>query len=784
MSLEGVNRQLALVWAAWSREWNADLLEAAQQWSLDTGRPGSLRFQNAPPAMPLRVALSADGPPAYAALSPRKFSLSAPGTASAPWSLEVSGYLHGTLLAVKVLSAELKLININNKKVDIAVRDIRLGVEASLDDADPERPKVQPPIGLSGGMEIEISGSIQLKGKMAVVPPPPGQLPSLRVQVPDADFSQFFDSPGLRANVDLTLTFTKPALSVKMEIPLAGARFGVRFDVPIQLPENFGQLVGALVHEGLPRDWPLGPPQPTPVSAPAPPAALASALYRDNARDIEDGLEAHLPFTRAAGGLRRFSAVLDNVYPPIPAGTIIAPADPAHPPTPTGTQSAGDCAIWTGHSLAAEAFRYADGAKRGDGAQRQEAVRRAKDILAYIRLLFEVPRLATRAAGDERRGLLCRCVLPQSLAANNDDFDTAHRPQEYYTNVRLPADPQRHWDQDNPYVGKARDTDAPTRDSLTGIALGLTLAHQLIADPDVKAASSGMLTDLLTYLLDHAWNYPTPSGPALTLGADGKLRTRTVTSFFHEFLHQLAFLRAGASVNPAAFAARYDDLADDLADAAWLPAWGEVLDPITKYYKFNLDHGCLLLLLLLETDHARRAAYQQALAILGRAIGHHRNAYFQLIGVLADPSYASRHSTGTVDAAGMPLTVRDEIRTLLDEWIQRRNEVPGPNRLPQKTIPPTAQQELRDQYAASPAGFGDYRDFFILGDEQLLAHRALPLRQRPGGDWDFGWQRDPFHSVLSVTNGVPTVETGSPDVEAPGVDYLLSCWMAAHLGLV
>ncbi|HZG47690.1 MAG TPA: hypothetical protein VEZ41_15685 [Allosphingosinicella sp.] len=66
---------------------------------------------------------------------------------------------------------------------------------------------------------------------------------------------------------------------------------------------------------------------------------------------------------------------------------------------------------------------------------------------------------------------------------------------------------------------------------------------------------------------------------------------------------------------------------------------------------------------------------------------------------------------------------------------------------------------------------------------------ALPCDKRTGRDMDFMWQRDPFQTGISVDEATGKVSVDEGDfregvLEAPGVDYLLACWMAAYLGVV
>jgi hypothetical protein len=50
---------------------------------------------------------------------------------------------------------------------------------------------------------------------------------------------------------------------------------------------------------------------------------------------------------------------------------------------------------------------------------------------------------------------------------------------------------------------------------------------------------------------------------------------------------------------------------------------------------------------------------------------------------------------------------------------------------------------------------------------------------------DFLWQRDPFQTGIRVDDaGNVSVDPGRPEIEVPGVDYLLACYAADYLGVV
>jgi hypothetical protein len=67
-----------------------------------------------------------------------------------------------------------------------------------------------------------------------------------------------------------------------------------------------------------------------------------------------------------------------------------------------------------------------------------------------------------------------------------------------------------------------------------------------------------------------------------------------------------------------------------------------------------------------------------------------------------------------------------------------------------------------------------------------LAIFPLPVDRRPGRDMDFCWQRCPFLTGLQYEDGTidyAGIDLSEPTQEGPGIDFLLSYWMTAYLGV-
>src|SRR5207248_865572 len=167
----------------------------------------------------------------------------------------------------------------------------------------------------------------------------------------------------------------------------------------------------------------------------------------------------------------------------MPYGTIIDPvfasSDPASPRYTeiVSYTRAGDSAIWTGHYLAAEAFRYRV-------TRSPEALDNAWRALLGIRALLDV-------TGTD---VLARCIVPvdSPYAAAIQHEAGGH---VYYNTL---GDRAYFW------IGNT------SRDQYSGIMFGLSAAYDLIDQPEVRDFIRRDVTRILNYLLRHGWSVVMP----------------------------------------------------------------------------------------------------------------------------------------------------------------------------------------------------------------------------------------------------------------------------------
>jgi hypothetical protein len=275
----------------------------------------------------------------------------------------------------------------------------------------------------------------------------------------------------------------------------------------------------------------------------------------------------------------------------------------------------GDSAIWTGHYLAAEAFRY-----KVTGAP--DALADAQGAIAGLKLLTDVT----------GTNLLARCAVPLSSSY-------------------LPSIVQQEA-ANGSYLGSSADGTAYTwigntsRDEYIGAFFGLCVAYDMITDSATRADIVALITRLLDNLLGHAWTVVMPD---LSIS----------TTFVVRPDQQLTLLQIGRHVN-----SKYNDdysALSALAPTVSIPIAVDCDDVHDSYFKFNLDYISMYHLIGLETSSIRKFFYTEAYDILRNTTGTHLNAHFDAI---------DRSIRG-------PNTGRDyDTRTFLTQWLTRPRRDP------------------------------------------------------------------------------------------------------------
>jgi hypothetical protein len=271
----------------------------------------------------------------------------------------------------------------------------------------------------------------------------------------------------------------------------------------------------------------------------------------------------------------------------------------------------GDSAIWTGHYLAAQAYRY-------HVTRSAESLDNIRHALHAIRILFDV-------TGNDT---LARCAFPEDAWYAHDVLseELEHRS---FTGI---VDGQK-WI----YIGNV------SRDQWLGVYFGFTATWNLVDDPEIRAIIRWLSVRGANALLKRSWILRDPDG-------------YISTTFWGRAEQQLMILKLVRRLDEDHFTGNYRSMSLTLAPQTIVPISLEVREPYTSYFKFNLNHLSMYGLLTSGDNSYVRSNYEAAWNVLRRTTDDHRNAFFDLIA----------HAIDGPDAR------RDQgIREMLDEWLQR-----------------------------------------------------------------------------------------------------------------
>ncbi len=318
-------------------------------------------------------------------------------------------------------------------------------------------------------------------------------------------------------------------------------------------------------------------------------------------------LLAALPAHAAEADARAITANIQARH--LPFGTIL---DPIFTLTDSDQIASytrcGDSALWTGHYLAAEAFRY-------KVTQAPDALANLKAAIAGIKSLADVT----------GTNLLARCLVPI-----NSPYAAGIRNEEVANGVYTNSSAGWIW------VGNT------SRDEYSGALFGLAVAYDMVTDAAIQSSISDLVTRLVDFLNGNDWSVVMPDGTSST-------------SFLIRPDQIETFLAIGRHVNPDHFSSfSYETQRVLLAATVPVPI-GVDTSTDDSYFKFNLDYINLYNLVRLEASSAG-SIYQSAYGVLRDHTAAHQNAFFNII---------DRGLNG-------PNAVRDsQTLALLDAWLLR-----------------------------------------------------------------------------------------------------------------
>lgn len=292
----------------------------------------------------------------------------------------------------------------------------------------------------------------------------------------------------------------------------------------------------------------------------------------------------------------------------VPYGTVLDPifAGPASNQI-AGYTRCGDSAIWTGHYLAAEAFRY-------QVTKSADALNNVKQAVAGIKSLLDVT----------GTNLLARCLVPL-----NSPYAAGIQSEEAANGIYTNSSAGYFW------VGNT------SRDQYMGVIFGLGVAYDMVSDAGVQSSISQIAAQLIGFLTGHAWTIVMPDGTAST-------------TFLIRPDQILTLLQVGRHVNPSAFSTDYT-VQEVLLAASVLAPIGVDAASDSSYFKFNLDYISFYNLIRLESGPAK-SIYQDAYKVLRGATANDQNAMFDLVDRALNGPNAARDA---------------EALALANEWLQR-----------------------------------------------------------------------------------------------------------------
>lgn len=640
--------------------------------------------------------------------------------------------------------------------------------------------------GLDAKLTADITISLLRRGQIELIVPEPEPVD---IDIDEIPLGQNFQTLKIELKGDLRVSLERVG---RVGMSFEGFDLSIPFPAIEGLEEVFTRL-----SEDMPQRWGDETPAPYGEGEVPAPGALAAPIA-----EIEAAAAKHMPH----------GAALSFDY------RTRSPDLRAHDPGRAEDYTYGgdeDSAIWTGHYLAAESLRYA---ATHDAA----ALIRVKAALEGLRRLFWVTTDAVRtiegdtavtvpvSEGEGRRshgwraGILSRTAKPDTdprrFTKTGDKEKSGpleQRPCHYIKpegGWRVPAgrgrgetryerfgdipvELRRHAEAVGPvwYGWGCSDNHPVSRDQYVGTMMGLAMAWKLVPDDDVRRIAAKLIEEALDFLIiKNQWTVRLPPD------------WRIQTDFLGDFPKQLAFLRIGKTVAPHKYQNLYDEVAP-AAEMAWLAPWLSSFDPIHQYYKFNLSHAAFFIGLVLEESEGQRMRWYESYLRLWGPVAHHRNAYFDLVRILAEPEDRRPDVLRGPSQSNPNVTLEEEVKLVLGEWVRRWTLVKGPNGGPLHKV-----GDASHQLQLWPEHLGRFK--LLDGRTWCLAKYALPVDGRTGKDKDFMWQREPFR--ISVSEGGCTrsyrpdteqiLKLGSKasEHESPGIDYLLAYWLAVYLRIL
>ncbi len=374
-----------------------------------------------------------------------------------------------------------------------------------------------------------------------------------------------------------------------------------------------------------------------------------------------------------------------------------------------------DAAVWTGTYLGALAHRY----KVLPTSETKELL---EHTLRAVEILFEVN--DTDSSGKR---FLARAAAPKNSPLGKAIL--CRGKSDFYKNEKVI---------DGEEWVSYQGGDGVSRDQYIGVMFGLNSVAQMVNDPELKARANTLIEDAVDYLISIDW----------VITEDHPLGLPTMWAGIG--YQKITFLTIANSVVPGKYTSELE-AAYKLLDMSWLGATVGILDPVNNFYAQNLFYTNLYSFFMLETDPVRREKMLGAGRVKDFYLGHHNNAYFNMI----------RASYEAAD-------VRSDLIGQSVEILKRLMERPHRRYLPSTSLDAIAALESvvvdLPRQAKPKDGFRD-------GDEDGVIDTLPAFPVDPSlREWrdQFFWQGSGF---------VVESRHDEPERELSGIDISLVYWM-------
>jgi hypothetical protein len=346
---------------------------------------------------------------------------------------------------------------------------------------------------------------------------------------------------------------------------------------------------------------------------------IATPAFRDMAEALEDGMPDHLYYGQIFLDIRY--ATTNR----IPGQVVdISPV-------------AADSAIWSGHYLAAEAFRY---------AVARSKIANAKNYGQAVVWGHEMARAKQRvdmlAAGAHRNLNISKNW--KALGLYSPAFDG--QPGMLFRNSFPAGVPSWQQNQgpnrDNRIFGPIPWDDGQnyycmssfTRDQYTGCVLGLLMTFDLVGPDDaaLRAQAGADLMTMTDYLVRHEWSVVrpqnTPQDPTPTIQPLGNGISWVL--FMTEAARHAAWV-AGGLTDQGKWEAIWTETLATFGPLLGVDQNGLMQSPNQSYYSHNLSHGQAYNNIRLETDPAVRDYFRECFSMEDSTTRDDGNAYFESV---------------------------------------------------------------------------------------------------------------------------------------------------------